>query len=149
MTPRPPRAGSSPTAPATACASPRGPTGPTPPIRSSAVGAVQSLAKQCRAAGVVTAPPWSLWAGSRRGRYATAQSLHQSRSEARLPRMVLEAEPEVSRLVAERMADAARAWLDSLTGEQRQVASGATPTDDATDAERRRWFYTPTDHGGL
>src|SRR3954451_18174183 len=63
--------------------------------------------------------------------------------------MVLQAEPEVSRLVAERMADAARAWLDSLTGEQRQVASGAVPTDDVTDAERRRWFYTPTDHGGL
>src|SRR3954454_5766185 len=99
--------------------------------------------------GVVTAPPWSLWAWSRRGRYATAQSLHQSPSAARLPRMVLEAEPEASRLVAERMADAARAWLDSLTGEQRQVASGAAPADDATDAERRRWFYTPTDHGGL
>jgi len=63
--------------------------------------------------------------------------------------MVLEAEPAPSRLVAERMADAARAWLDSLTGEQRQVAAGAAPTDDATDAERRRWFYTPTDHGGL
>src|SRR5215212_5359584 len=63
--------------------------------------------------------------------------------------MVLEAEPEASRLVAERMTDAARAWLDSLTGEQRRVASGAVPTDDATDAERRRWFYTPTDHGGL
>jgi hypothetical protein len=63
--------------------------------------------------------------------------------------MVLEAEPEASRLVAGRMADAAQAWLDSLTAEQRQVASGAVPSDDATDAERRRWFYTPTDHGGL
>ncbi|MCF6737132.1 DUF3500 domain-containing protein [Blastococcus sp. KM273129] len=28
-------------------------------------------------------------------------------------------------------------------------ASGAVPADDASDAERRRWFYTPTDHGGL
>src|SRR3954447_1624396 len=102
-----------------------------------------------RSVGVVTAPPWSLWRWSRRGRYATVQHLHQWRSKARLPRMVLQAEPEVSRLAAERMADAARAWLDSLTGEQRQVASGAVPTDDATDAERRRWFYTPTDHGGL
>jgi uncharacterized protein DUF3500 len=63
--------------------------------------------------------------------------------------MVLEAEPTASRLVADRMADAARAWLDSLTAEQRQVASGAVPTDDASDTERRRWFYTPTDHGGL
>src|SRR3954447_13552439 len=102
-----------------------------------------------RSVGVVTAPPWSLWRWSRRGRYATVQHLHQWRSKARLPRMVLEAEPEASRQVAERMADAARAWLDSLTVEQRQVASGTTPTDDATDAERRRWFYTPTDHGGL
>jgi len=63
--------------------------------------------------------------------------------------MVVGADPEASRLVAERMAAAARAWLDLLTGEQRQVASGAVPTDDGTDAERRRWFYTPTDHGGL
>jgi hypothetical protein len=63
--------------------------------------------------------------------------------------MVLDVEPEASRLVAERMADAARAWLDSLTDDQRRVASGAVPADDATDAERRRWFYTPTDHGGL
>ena len=23
------------------------------------------------------------------------------------------------------------------------------PADDASDNERRRWFYTPTDHGGL
>lgn len=63
--------------------------------------------------------------------------------------MVIEAEPAVRREVAERMADAARAWLESLDAEQRRVASGAVPSDDATDAERRRWFYTPTDHGGL
>ena len=47
------------------------------------------------------------------------------------------------------MADAAHAWLDSLNTEQRSVAAGATPGPDASDAERRRWFYTPTDHGGL
>jgi hypothetical protein len=54
-----------------------------------------------------------------------------------------------ARAVAERMAEAARTWLDSLTADQRAVAVGAVPTNDATDAERRRWFYTPTDHGGL
>lgn len=50
---------------------------------------------------------------------------------------------------ADRMADAARAWLEQLDSGQRAVATGAVPRDDATDAERRRWFYTPTDHGGL
>lgn len=47
------------------------------------------------------------------------------------------------------MAGAAQAWLDSLDAEQRGTAVGHPPADDATDAERRRWFYTPTDHGGL
>ncbi len=48
------------------------------------------------------------------------------------------------------MADAAASWLGSLTPEQRVVAQGVAPADDgALDAERRRWFYTPTDHGGL
>ena len=51
---------------------------------------------------------------------------------------------------AAEMAQAASAWLDSLTPEQRTVAHGAAPTfDDPVDSERRRWFYTPTDHGGL
>jgi hypothetical protein len=54
-----------------------------------------------------------------------------------------------ARAVAQRMAEAARTWLDSLDDGQRAVALGAVPTDDASDAERRRWFYTPTDHGGL
>jgi Protein of unknown function (DUF3500) len=53
------------------------------------------------------------------------------------------------REAADRMAAAARAWLDTLSAEQRDIAAGAVPADDATDAERRRWFYTPTDHGGL
>jgi hypothetical protein len=53
------------------------------------------------------------------------------------------------REVAGSMAEAAGAWLDGLDPQQRQVATGAVPGDDATDAERRRWFYTPTDHGGL
>jgi len=48
------------------------------------------------------------------------------------------------------MAEAASAWLASLTGDQRAIALGAVPAyDDPADAERRRWFYTPTDHGGL
>lgn len=53
------------------------------------------------------------------------------------------------RAVAAGMADAAAAWLDALDPAQRRTAVGAVPADDATDAERRRWFYTPTDHGGL
>jgi hypothetical protein len=52
-----------------------------------------------------------------------------------------------ARAVARRMAEAAGAWLDTLDPEQRAVGTGAAPLDD--DAERRRWFYTPTDHGGL
>ncbi len=47
------------------------------------------------------------------------------------------------------MAHAASDWLDGLTPRQRQAATGAEPADGASDAERRRWFYTPTDHGGL
>jgi hypothetical protein len=54
-----------------------------------------------------------------------------------------------ARQVAGRMAEAAAAWLDSLDPQQRQVAVGAVPGDYASDVERRRWFYTPTDHGGL
>jgi hypothetical protein len=48
------------------------------------------------------------------------------------------------------MAEAALDWIGALAPDQRQVAVGAAPAADATtDAERRRWFYTPTDHGGL
>jgi len=53
------------------------------------------------------------------------------------------------RRVADAMADAATAWLDLLDAEQRRTAVGPGPSDDPADAERRRWFYTPTDHGGL
>ena len=48
-------------------------------------------------------------------------------------------------LVAQRMAGAAVAFLGTLDAEQRPVASWPFPADD----ERRRWFYTPTDHGGI
>ena len=53
------------------------------------------------------------------------------------------------RQVAAAMAEAAQAWLELLTAEQRAIAVGQVPSDAETDGERRRWFYTPTDHGGL
>ena len=53
------------------------------------------------------------------------------------------------RELADRMGEAAMPWLDALTDEQRATAQGEVPGDEASDAERRRWFYTPTDHGGL
>jgi hypothetical protein len=46
----------------------------------------------------------------------------------------------------ERMATAARAFLEGLEDEQRKVAN--LPFDGG-DGERTTWFYTPTDHGGL
>ena len=62
----------------------------------------------------------------------------------------LSSEEEAARReVATGMAEAARVWLDSLDAEQRKISQGALPADDPSDNERRRWFYTPTDHGGL
>ena len=46
---------------------------------------------------------------------------------------------------AQRMVDAAGAWLADLDGQQRVLAAWPWPSDD----ERHRWHYTPTDHGGL
>ncbi|MEW2504177.1 DUF3500 domain-containing protein [Amycolatopsis sp. NPDC047767] len=46
---------------------------------------------------------------------------------------------------ARRMVDAANAWLDSLDDRQRSAAVVTWPSDE----ERHRWYYTPTDHGGL
>lgn len=55
-----------------------------------------------------------------------------------------------ARDVATAMADAAGAWLSSLDADQRAVAAmGAPDADPDAEAERLRWFYTPTDHGGL
>ncbi|ODU02214.1 MAG: hypothetical protein ABS81_18315 [Pseudonocardia sp. SCN 72-86] len=52
--------------------------------------------------------------------------------------------------VATRMAAAAAAWLGSLDSGQRAAGTGGTPGSDAeADEERLRWYYTPTDHGGL
>jgi Protein of unknown function (DUF3500) len=47
--------------------------------------------------------------------------------------------------LAARMAQAAQALLDSLSDEQRRLAQWDFPSEE----ERLRWFYTPTDHGGL
>ncbi|MEJ8277477.1 DUF3500 domain-containing protein [Pseudonocardia spirodelae] len=47
-------------------------------------------------------------------------------------------------------AAAAADWLDSLDPAGLAAATGAGPSGDpVADADRRRWFYTPTDHGGL
>ncbi len=48
-------------------------------------------------------------------------------------------------LAAERMAERVAELLDSLSPDQREAAKWSFPSDD----ERRLWFYTPTDHGGL
>jgi hypothetical protein len=47
--------------------------------------------------------------------------------------------------IAARMAEVAIAFLDSLDPQLRELAWRPFPSDD----ERRRWYYTPTDHGGL
>jgi hypothetical protein len=47
--------------------------------------------------------------------------------------------------VASAMADEALRLIDSLDDAQRKLALFPFPADD----ERHRWFYTPTDHGGL
>lgn len=46
--------------------------------------------------------------------------------------------------VAANMTEAATVLLDSFDGSQREAATWSFD-----DAERRMWFYTPTDHGGL
>lgn len=54
-----------------------------------------------------------------------------------------------SREVALHMAQAANAWLRALTPEQMPSAQFHSPMTREAEAERLRWFYTPTDHGGL
>lgn len=46
---------------------------------------------------------------------------------------------------ASAMASAATAFLSSLDDSQHELAAWPFPSD----AERRLWFYTPTDHGGV
>ncbi|MEU9449904.1 DUF3500 domain-containing protein [Streptomyces sp. NPDC048277] len=50
---------------------------------------------------------------------------------------------------ASAMAEAATTWLGSLTEDQLTLAAHGSPLDPDAEAERLRWFYTPTDHGGL
>lgn len=60
--------------------------------------------------------------------------------------------PEVSGSraeIAERMSAAAATWVDSLSEDQRAAGLWASPSDVVSEEERVRWFYTPTDHGGL
>jgi Protein of unknown function (DUF3500) len=52
---------------------------------------------------------------------------------------------DARRTVAARMADAAGAFLSSLSADERGLAQWSFPADD----ERRQWYYTPTDHGGV
>jgi hypothetical protein len=47
------------------------------------------------------------------------------------------------------MADAASGLLSALSLRQRALAGFPGPPDPTGEAERLRWFYTPTDHGGL
>ena len=54
------------------------------------------------------------------------------------------ATPGRTRVAALMAQDAAR-LIDSLDDAQRKLALWPFPADD----ERRLWFYTPTDHGGL
>lgn len=49
--------------------------------------------------------------------------------------------------VGSAMSEAA-AWRDGLDEEQRAVGVWEW-LEGSAEAERRRWFYTPTDHGGL
>ena len=49
------------------------------------------------------------------------------------------------REIAARMAEAAARLVDALDDTQRAEVVWPFPSD----AERRSWFYTPTDHGGL
>ena len=55
---------------------------------------------------------------------------------------------DARRDVATAMAVAATAWLGSLDLAQGIPARGFAPGGE-DDRERLRWFYTPTDHGGL
>lgn len=51
--------------------------------------------------------------------------------------------------IARPMADRARAWLNTLSDSQIAMALYPAPSQQDADHERRRFFYVPTDHGGL
>src|SRR5260221_14730458 len=52
---------------------------------------------------------------------------------------------EGTRVVAERMAEAASSWLASLSTDQRQKATRGFPDT----VERTKWYYIPIDRAGL
>ncbi|MEV0358126.1 DUF3500 domain-containing protein [Nocardia sp. NPDC050697] len=52
-------------------------------------------------------------------------------------------------LVVHRMSELATDFLAGLTSDQRSRAALIPLTDPAVDQERQRWYYTPTDHGGI
>src|SRR4051812_9622365 len=54
-----------------------------------------------------------------------------------------------TRAVASQMADRASTWLNSLSDNQTPAALYPSPSQQDADRERRRFFYVPTDHGGL
>ena len=57
---------------------------------------------------------------------------------------------DARRAVAEAMADAVSRFVQSLGDDQRRLALRPFADDDSVDGvERRTWFYTPADHGGL
>lgn len=47
------------------------------------------------------------------------------------------------------MTGAATAWLNALNSDQLSLAAYASPLDPSAETERLRWFFTPTEHGGL
>ncbi|MEU8124890.1 DUF3500 domain-containing protein [Spirillospora sp. NPDC049024] len=47
------------------------------------------------------------------------------------------------------MSVAASAWVDALDDDQLSFAVLPSPLDSTAETERLRWFFTPTDHGGL
>ena len=51
--------------------------------------------------------------------------------------------------VAARLREVALAWIDTLTPDQRDLGCWGPPGTGPVEQERLRWFYTPTDHGGL
>jgi hypothetical protein len=64
-------------------------------------------------------------------------------------RLVPSATAPEREVVAAAMTGAAASWLSSLTPELTAVAQFGSPLTPGAEAERLRWFYTPTDHGGL
>jgi hypothetical protein len=55
----------------------------------------------------------------------------------------------LERALVDRMADLAREWLATLDRGQRTRASWTPFGAERVERERVRWFYTPTDHGGV